>query len=233
MFYKEGEMSAYDISFTKFLRRVFGYMSGGLALSGLVAYLVANSIFIITAIKLNLIVFLIWFAFGVVTNRVILRKSAKVGLLMFIFFSLLTGLLLAPIIVVYTTASIATAFFVTAAIFGGMSLFGLLSKKSLSHWGYFLSMIFIGLVAAVILNIVLALLGVNVQVFSIVLSFLIVPAVAAGVAYEINQLKEIHTQIAFNSEETQKVAILGATSLYTSFVVMFVNILNIFNIFNR
>jgi len=229
MFSKTTVATSYNAALARFLKTVFNYMSGGVALSGLAAYVTLHSNLINIAINpaFQIGFFIVWFGFGFFANNIISKVSTTAGLLMFVAFSIITGVALSPVVAQYTASSITTAFFVTSAIFAGMSMFGISSKKSLSGWGSFLSMMGIGLIAAIVINIVLSLFGVNTAGFSIVISFLIVPFVSAAVAYEVNTLKETFSQFGQDAETTSKVVIMSAVSLYTSFVVLFLHILRI------
>ncbi|MCP4354302.1 MAG: Bax inhibitor-1/YccA family protein [Proteobacteria bacterium] len=229
MFSKTTAATSYNAALARFLKTVFNYMSGGVALSGLAAYVTlhSNLIHIVANPAFQMGFIIVWFGFGFFANKIISKVSNTTGLLMFVGFSIITGMALSPIVAQYTASSITTAFFVTSAIFAGMSVFGISSKKSLSGWGSFLSMMSIGLIAAIVINIVLSLFGVNTAGFSMVISFLIVPLISAGVAYELNMLKETFSQYGHNEEMAAKVAIMSAVSLYTSFVVLFLHILRI------
>ena len=205
-------------------------MSGGVAISGLFAYFTLKSslgLAIATNPAFQIVFMIVWFGFGFFAHKIIEKVSAATGLAIFLGFSAITGMAFAPIIAQYAMANVASAFFVAAATFIGMSMFGNSTKKSLSGWGTFLNFAFIGMIAAIVINIVLGMFGVNTGGFSIILSFAIVPLVAAGIAYELNMLKEQYSYFAHDEDQKNRVAIMSAVSLYTSFVVLFLNILQI------
>jgi FtsH-binding integral membrane protein len=220
----------YQAELNKFLKTVFNYMSGGVAISGLAAYWVMHSS-IGAAIAYNPIFqigFLIfWFAFGFFGHKAVESLSATGGLVLFGAFSALTGMAFTPTIMAHTAANITSAFFIASGLFAFMAMFGFNSKKSLAPWGGFLRMMGFGLIAAILVSIIMMFMGINVSAFSLMLSFLIVPFIAAGVAYELNMLKEQYHHYSHDEEMKAKMSILSAISLYTSFVVLFIHILNI------
>ena len=219
-----------DVAFTRFIKTVFNYMSGGVAISGIAAYLTLHSP-IGLQIAMNpvfMIAFVvIWFGFGIFANKIISRVSTPVGLALFIGFSAITGIAFSPIVAQYAAGSITTAFFVASAIFASMSMFGLNTKKSLEGWGSFLRMAGFGLIAAILINIGLSMFGVQTQGFSMLISFIIVPIIAAGVAYELNMLRDNFYSFGGDERTSAELAIVSAVNLYTSFVVLFLNILQI------
>lgn len=226
--------TSYNESLVQFFKTVFNYMTGGVALAGLTAYITLHSPALLTfALQANIILALIWMFSGFFIYKMIEKASVTGGLVTFIVYSIWTGLTFAPIFLMYTGADITTAFIVTSCIFGFMSLFGFSTKKSLSGWAIGLRMAGWGLFAAVIVNIIMALFGFMSQSFSLLLSFLIVPFIAAVVGYEVNQLKEFYSNFEHDETEKTKIAIIGATSLFSSFVVMFLHILRIIGIFSN
>ena len=234
MYSNSTSADGYTAAFARFLKTVFNYMAGGVALSGVVAYLTYNNTQLLAAAAnpITQIIFLvIWFGFGFFAHKIIRKVPAAVGLMLFAGFSAITGFAMTPIVAQYTDANITTAFFISAAIFAGMSMFGISTKKSLSGWGSFISMASIGLIAAIVIMFVLTLFGVNTSMMSIILSLLIVPLVSAGVAYEVNMLREMFHEFGSCEDTTSEIAITSAVSLYTSFVVLFLNILQLLGFF--
>ena len=131
------------------------------------------------------------------------------------------GALIAPMFYVYTQGSIARAFFITAAAFAGMSLFGYTTKRDLSAIGRFLVMASFGILIALVVNIFVQSSGLQ-----LIMSF-VVPVIFAGLtAYETQQIKSWYYE-SDSGEMTQRKAIFGAFMLYGSFVTMFVWILQL------
>lgn len=227
---KTTTLTAYQTELAKFMKTVFNYMAGGVAVSGLAAYWVMNSQLgfnIATNSAFQIGFFILWFAFGFFAHKAIDAMPASGGLVLFIAFSALTGMFFTPTIMSYTTANITMAFFMASGLFAFMAMFGFNSKKSLAPWGGFLRMMSFGLIAAIIVVLVMSIMGMQTSGLSLILSFLIVPLVAAGVAYEINMLKEMFDHYSHNEETKAKLSIMSAINLYTSFVVLFINILQI------
>lgn len=211
------------------LSQVFNYMAGGVALSGVVAYLVTSSPALLSiAAKGNLIFMLIWLAFGFFMQRIVFSMQPAAALGVFAGFSALTGFSLAPLVFMYTGASIATAFAVASLMFAGASAYGYFSKKSLSGWGTFLMLSTWGLLGFGLVNIVLALFGVNIAGLSFAFSLIAVPLFAGLTAWEVNTIKETFAAYGGNELNRSRLAILSACSLYMNFIVMFINLLQLF-----
>lgn len=205
------------------MRQTFNYMTGGVAVSGVVAYLTTSSPAMMEiAMKSGIIFMIVWLAFGFFMHKILFNLQPKAALGVFIAFSALTGFSLAPLAYIYTGASIATAFIVAAVMFAGASLYGYVSKKSLSGMGNFLVMGCWGLLAAGIVNIFLGSSG-----LSFVVSLIAVPLFAGVTAFETNMLKEQYAQYAGDEVLRSRMSIYGAASLYMNFIVMFVHLLQL------
>ena len=149
--------------------------------------------------------------------------SASAARGMFFAFAAVMGVSMASIFLVYTSESIARVFFITAASFGGLSLFGYTTKKSLSGMGSFLIMGLIGLVIASLVNLFLAssALGFAISVIGVL--------VFAGLtAWDTQRLKEMYLYSDLDSEQAAKLSVNGALSLYLNFVNMFQMLLSLF-----
>ena len=136
-----------DAGLRAHMQRVYGYMAGGLALTGIVAYAAAASGFYqaIAATPLIWIVMLAPLGFVLVLSFGIQRMSAATAMLLFWIYAAVMGLSLSGIFLVYTGTSIARVFFITAATYGAMSLYGYTARSDLSGFGSFLLMGLIGL----------------------------------------------------------------------------------------
>ena len=142
---------------TSFLRSIYAWMAGGLAITALTATYVAASPTIVTAIAGNRLLFwaIVIAQLGIVfvlSGRVHTLASSTASML-FVAYSALTGLTLSFVLLAYTGESVATTFVVTAAMFGALAGYGTLTKKSLEGWGQFLFMGLIGVVIASIVGI--------------------------------------------------------------------------------
>ena len=208
------------------MNSVYGLMSAGMVITGLVAWFVGNNEALLATFFTGAIRWVVMFAplififaFGAMVNRV----SAGTARAMFFAFAALMGLSLAWIFAVFTNFSIAQTFFVTAIAFAGLSIWGYTTKKDISGWGSFLIMGVIGLIVASIINIFL---GSPAIMFAISIIGLLV--FAGLTAYDTQKIKNTYLQMAHHgqTEWLQKSAIMGALNLYLDFVNMFMFLLN-------
>ncbi len=144
------------------------------------------------------------------------RMSAATARSTFLAFAAVMGASLSTIMLVYTGASVTQTFFVTAAAFGGLSLYGYTTQRSLSGMGSFLMMGLIGLVIASLVNIFLASTALQFAISAIgVLIF------AGLTAYDTQKLKEMYLHGNYDGETAAKVSVFGALTLYLDFINMF------------
>jgi uncharacterized protein len=142
-----------------FMRGVYAWMSAGLALTALSAFYVASTpsvqevVFGTPMLMFGLII--VQLGIVVALSAAVHKFSAGTATGLFVFYSTLNGVTLSIIFLVYTAASITTAFVVCAGMFGAMSLYGLTTKKDLTSWGSFLFMGLIGIIIASVVNIFL------------------------------------------------------------------------------
>ena len=220
-----------DAGLAAYMRQVFNYMAGGVALSGLVAYFTVNTPALLqVAMGAQLLFLIVWFGFGFFMHKIMFNVQPAAALGIFAAFSALTGFAMSPIALAYTGAELVTAFATAAMMFAGASLFGYVTNKSLSGWGNFLMMGAWGLIGLVVVSLVAGLLGFNMSGLSLVISAIAVPLFAAMTAWETNQLKETYAMMGGDDVAQSRSAIYGATSLYMNFVVMFIHILNLLGI---
>jgi uncharacterized protein len=151
------------------------------------------------------------------------KMSASGARAMFFAFAAVMGISLSTILVVFTKGSIVQMFFVTAAAFGGLSLFGYTTKKSLSGMGSFLIMGLIGLMIASIVN-----LFMQSSMLTFAISAIGVLVFAGLTAWDTQRLKEMYLYGEGTAEELAKLSINGALSLYLNFINMFQMLLNLF-----
>lgn len=140
----------------------------------------------------------------------------------FLAYSFLNGLTLSVVFLSYTKSSIASTFFVTAGTFAAMSLYGYFTKKDLSSWGNLFFMALIGLIIATIVNVFWA----NTTLYWII-TYAGVLIFVGLTAYDTNRIKQMLANQEVN-EGTQKLALLGALTLYLDFINMFLYLLRIF-----
>ena len=138
-------------------------------------------------------------------------------------FAAVMGFSLSTIFLVFTGASIARVFFITAAAFAGLSLYGYTTKSDLSGWGSFLIMGVIGILLAAIVNLFL-----QSSALQFAISVIGVLVFAGLTAYDTQRIKDTYFMVAGNAEAMGRSAIMGALSLYLDFINMFMMLLNLF-----
>jgi FtsH-binding integral membrane protein len=213
-----------DAGLRAHMQRVYSYMAGGLALTGIVAYAAAVTGFYeaIAGTPMIWIVMLAPLAFVLVLSFGIQRMSAGTAMLLFWIYAAVMGLSLGSIFLVYTGTSIARVFFITAATYGAMSLYGYTTRSDLSGFGSFLLMGLIGIVIASIVNIFV---GSTALQFAI--SIIGVVVFVGLTAYDTQRIKEMYLE-SDTAEIAGKKAVLGALALYLDFINLFMMLLQLF-----
>lgn len=209
--------TGYDAGLRVHMQSVFNYMGGGLALTGLLAWIVANTPLagIIFGTPLKWLVILA--PLGFVMFMQIKMQTMSVGTLRALFWSFCAsmGLSMGAIFLVFTSASIARAFFITAATFGSMSLWGYTTKRDLTGMGAFLMMGVFGLIIAGVVNMFLVS-----SMLHWVSSILGVFIFTGLTAWDTQRIKETYNA-SWGSEANDKLAVFGALSLYMDFINAF------------
>jgi len=236
MNYTDYEMKEYagerqwDVSaaFPVLMRKVYVWMTLALVITGFTAFGVANSPGILQAIYTNQILF--WgliiaeFALVIGVSAAINKISLTTATLMFVLYSVINGALLSYIFLAYTSSSIATVFFITAGTFAAMAVIGYTTKTDLSSMGKYLLMALIGMIIATLVNVFF----VKSTGFELVLSYVGVLVFVGLTAYDSQKIKQMLLQAPDAGEGAQKVALLGALSLYLDFINLFIYLLRIF-----
>src|SRR5580704_1506037 len=146
-----------DERVTTFLRAVYGWMCGGLAITALTGSFIAASPAVVTAVATNRVLFwgLMIAQLGIVfvLSARVQRLAASTAALLFVAYSALTGVTISFVLLVYTGESVATTFFITAGMFGAMAAYGTTTRRSLAGFGQFLFMGLIGVVLASVIGI--------------------------------------------------------------------------------
>lgn len=210
-----------DQGLRSYMISVYNYMAGALGLTGIVAFAVAQSPELMQTLfgtPLKWVVMLAPLGIVLLFGSRIMSMSQQGAQAVFWGFAATMGLSLATIFVVYTDASIARAFFITAATFGSVSLYGYTTKKDLSGWGSFLFMGLIGIVIASVVNMFLQSSGLQFAV-----SILGVLIFTGLTAYDTQRIKQTYYQIG--SDQVAKASIMGALSLYMDFINLFMMLL--------
>ena len=214
-----------DEGLRSYLLQVYNYMGLGLAITGVVAFLVAATPALYEPIfttPLKWVVMLAPLGFVFFLGAKIQTMSVSAAQLTFWAFAAVMGLSMASIFLVFTGASIARVFFITAAMFGAMSLYGYTTKRDLSGWGSFLFMGLIGIIIAALVNIFLA--SAALQFAVSVIGVLVFTGLTA---YDTQRIKEMYYELDAADVAT-RAAIMGALSLYLNFINMFMLLLNLF-----
>jgi uncharacterized protein len=221
--YGPGTAAEFDAGLRQYMVRVYSYMAAGLAISGLVAYLAVSTGFYqqIAGTPLIWIVMLAPLGMVLLLGFGINRMSIGAAFLAFWAFAALMGLSLAGIFLVFTGASIARVFFISAATFAAMSLYGYTTGSDLSRFGAFLFMGLIGIVIASLVNIFV---GSNALQFAI--SVIGVIVFTGLTAYDTQRIKQVYLASDPVNMTTKK-AILGALTLYLDFINLFVMLLQL------
>lgn len=221
---------AVDESLRSYMLGVYNYMAAGVALTGLVAYFTSTMAQSNPAVAqllygspLKWVVMLAPLAFVMLLSFRINKMSVGAAQATFWVFAAVMGVSLSSIFLVFTGQSITRVFFVTAAAFAGLSLYGYTTKKDLSGWGSFLIMGVIGIVIAALVNIFL-----QSSALQFAISVIGVLVFAGLTAYDTQQIKDTYYTVRNDAALAAKSAIMGALSLYLDFINMFVSLLNLF-----
>ena len=206
-------------------RQVYLWMAMALAITGMMALLVAGSpamLSLIFSSKFSFLVLivaeiaLVWYL-----SARIERLSFTTATLMFIIYSLLNGAMLSSIFLLYTAASIATTFFVTAGTFGVMCVYGYVTKRDLTSIGNICLMAVIGLIIAGLVNIFL-----QSSMMSLIISGIGVLVFVGLTAYDTQKIKHLLVQEGLEvNDSTKKIALLGSLTLYLDFINLFLYLL--------
>lgn len=221
---RELEMSA---AFPVLMRKVYQWMTMALVITGFTAYYVAHNETLLTAIVSNQILF--WglligeFALVIGLSAAINKLSLTVATLMFVVYSVINGATLSFIFLVYTASSITNVFFITAGTFAVMALIGYFTKVDLSSMGKILMMALIGIIIATIVNFFTKSEG-----LAMILNYLGVLVFVGLTAYDSQKIKQMMLAAPDTGEVAQKMALLGALSLYLDFINLFLYLLRIF-----
>jgi FtsH-binding integral membrane protein len=212
-----------DAGLRQYMLGIYNYMAGGLALTGIVAYFAATTglyqaifgtplFWIVLLAPLGLVLFL---------SFRIEKMSLGAAQLSFWVYAALVGLSLAGIFLVYTGASIARVFFISAGTFGAMSFYGYTTKRDLTQFGSFLFMGLIGIVIAGLVN-----LFIGSTTLQLTISAIGVIVFVGLTAWDTQRIKAIYLQ-ADSTIVAGKKAIMGALSLYLDFLNLFLMLMQL------
>lgn len=213
-----------DAGLRAYMQRVYATMAGGLALTGIVAYVSAASGFYqsIAGTPLIWVVILAPLGFVLALSFGIQRMSAGTASLLFWIYAAVMGLSLGSIFLIFTGTSIARVFFITAATFGAMSLYGYTTGTDLSRFGSFLLMGLIGIVIASLVNLFL-----RSDALQFIVSVIGVIVFVGLTAYDTQRIKEMYFEADPGDVATKK-AVMGALALYLDFINLFMLFMQLF-----
>jgi uncharacterized protein len=210
----------------RFMVRVYNWMTGGLAVTGVLAFYVSNSEMIMNIVHGNPIVpiVLIIAQLGLVVylSGWIQKMSASQATGIFMLYAGLTGLTFSFIFIAYTTASITSAFMVTAGTFAAMSFYGYTTKRDLTSMGSFLFMGLIGIIIASLVNMFL-----QSEAMHWIITYAGVLIFVGLTAYDTQKIKAMNILGNEGTDEDTKEAIIGALTLYLDFINLFLMLLRI------
>ena len=209
------------------MRKVYIWMTLALAITGFTAWMVADTglWFTIASNRLlfwGMIIAELGMVFGISAG--INKLSAPVATLLFALSSLLNGVTLASIFIVFDIGSIASVFFIAAGMFAAMGVIGMVLKTDLSKFGNILFMGVIGLIIASLVNVFFIKSG----MMELIVSWVGVIIFAGLTMYDTQRIKQMLVNTDQPEETMQKIALLGALSLYLDFINMFLYLLRIF-----
>lgn len=214
---------AVDTGLRNYMRSIYSYMAGGLALTGFVSWF-AYSSGLYLAIARTPLMWLVMFApllMVMFLSFRVQKMSLAATQLTYWIYAAIMGLSLAGIFMMYTGQSIARVFFITAGTFGGMSLYGYTTQKDLSGWGSFLFMGLIGVLIAGLVNLFL-----HSSALQFAVSVMGVIVFTGLTAYDTQKLKVLYAD-SIGREDLGKQTIMGALTLYLDFINLFLMLLRL------
>ena len=221
---QEGSLS---LAFPALMRKVYVWMALALALTGLTAYGIADNTNLAFTLIGNRALF--WgiaiaeFALVMFLTARIRKMSLTTATLSFLLYSVLNGVTMSIIFLAFTASSIATTFYITAGTFGIMAFYGYVTKADLRKLGSILRMALLGLIVALVVNIFM-----RNSMFDLVISAVGVLIFTGLTAYDSQKIKTALAMQEHPDETAQKVALLGALTLYLDFINLFIYLLRFF-----
>jgi FtsH-binding integral membrane protein len=233
--YGAGQAAAIDAGLRAYMIRIYNYMASGVALTGVVAYLTFNAAVVTDAAgrisgltsfgkaifggPLTIVLFLATLGLVFFMSFRINKLQVGTALGLFMLYAGLLGLMLSSVFLAYTGASITRTFFISAASFGALSLYGYTTQRDLSPVGSFLVMGLFGLILAMVVNIFLKSTGLDFAISAIgVLIF------AGLTAWDTQKIKEMYSANDDGTVSGRK-AVMGALTLYLDFINLFLFLL--------
>jgi FtsH-binding integral membrane protein len=212
-----------DVGLREYMLRIYNYMASGLALTGIVAFVAANSGFYASIARTPVMWLVILAPLGLVMwlSYGIQRMQASTAQALFWVYSGLMGLSLGVVFLAFTGTSVARVFFITAGTFAAMSLYGYTTQRDLAGFGSFLFMGLIGIIIAGLVNIFI-----HSSALQFAISVIGVIVFTGLTAWDTQQIKEMYYE-ADGSEIASKKAVMGALRLYLDFINLFMMLLQL------
>ncbi|MEM9168837.1 MAG: Bax inhibitor-1/YccA family protein [Pseudomonadota bacterium] len=218
-----------DEGLRSYMLGVYNYMALAVALTGVVSFAIASNQQLVYALAVGPVKWILFAAvlgLGFFAPRIIFTGSRAMAHGMYWAYAAAWGALIAPMLFAFVSNGAAVevykAFFITATVFGSVSLYGYTTKRDLSGWASFLFMATIGLLIAIVVNAIFFKSG----LMSLITSSLVVLVFSAVTAYETQMIKSLYRE----GGENGRASIFGAFALYGSFITLFIHILNILGI---
>jgi FtsH-binding integral membrane protein len=216
-----------DAGLRHFVHMVYGWMCAGLLVTGACAAFMAQdpqrivNLVHIPFLFPGLLIFELGLVF--VLAGMVEKMAASTATFVFLFYAALTGVTLSMLFLVYTHESIATAFFLTAGLFGALCAYGYTTKADLTSVGSFCGMALLGLIVASLVN-----MWFKNSVADWIMTYAGVLIFVGLTAYDAQRVKAIYQPAMDGTDEETKEAILGALALYLDFINLFLDLLRIF-----
>lgn len=214
-----------------FMSNVFSYMASALAITGIIAFWFGTDLELAGMLynvvdgvqrpnMFGYIVMLLPLGFVLLMSFGFQKLSSMAMVILFIIYSAIMGVSLSTIFLVYSLGSIFTTFFITAGTFGVMAFLGYTTKTDLTKFGSILMMGLIGIIIASVVNMFM-----GSETMDYIISILGVLIFTGLTAYDVQKLKRIGSGVEYGTDETNKLAIMGALNLYLDFVNLFLFLL--------
>lgn len=210
-----------------FMTKVYGWMCAGLAISAAVAYYIMSNEVLLNRIFANLwgVIGLAVLAFGIIMFMSFRFAQMSYGAVVacYLVFTVIQGIMLTPVLLKHTDASIGIVFTITSLMFLGMAIYGTVTKADLSSMGNILLMGLWGLIVCGIVNAFM-----QSSMFATMISACGVGIFAMLIAYDVQMLKRLSQQVMMQPQEAGKFAVMGALNLYLNMINLFLYLLRLF-----
>jgi uncharacterized protein len=211
----------------RFISKVYGWMATALAITGLTAWYAASNDQLVQFFIVNRgLLFVMFIGQILLVGSLagwIRKMSSQTATIIFVVYSILTGLIFSTLFLIYTSGSLATTFLITGGMFAAMSIYGWTTGNDLTKFGSILFMLLIGLILASIVNIFL-----GSSMLYWITTYVGIFIFTGLIAYDTQKIKNMAAYVEEGTEEHRKGAIMGALSLYLDFINLFMMLLRIF-----